>query len=304
MVKIDLNKLNEEFGIPNHVAFRHGPGQFPFIKLANAAATATLSLYGGQVLAFHPRGHEPVLWQSDHCTHEIGKAIRGGIPICWPWFGGHPTAKNKPAHGFARTSCWQVLSTKSIDSVSTQIQLGIKSSKVTKALWPHQFDLGMIVSVGKQLVVKLIVQNTGTEAFTTTGALHSYFNVSDITAVSIHGLDGVSYLDLLDPEELKEQKGPIRINAEIDRTYVDTTSTCAIKDPGFNREITISKKGSKSTVVWNPWITKAKRMKDFGNDEYLHMVCVETTNAHTDFVTVPANQKHSLQTTISVESIY
>ena len=300
---MDPNKLNEEFGIPNHVAFRCGPGEFPVIELTNAAATATVSLYGGQVLTFQPSGHDPVLWQSDLCSYEIGKAIRGGIPVCWPWFGGHPVGKNKPAHGFARTSFWKVLSSNSIDSVTTQIRLGMGSNKTTNVLWPYQFELELVVSVERQLMVELVVRNIGTQAFTYTGALHSYFNVKDVTNVIIHGLDGSSYLDLLDPSELKRQKGSITIHSETDRIYLDTATSCVIEDPGLNRTIAISKKGSKSTVIWNPWIDKAKRMKDFGDGEYLHMVCVETTNANSDSVTVPVNQEHYLQATISVESM-
>ena len=296
-------KLNDEFGIPSQLTFTPGPGGLPFAEIVNSAGQAVLSLYGGQVIAFTSAGGSPVLWGSNHRYHEIGKAIRAGAPICWPWFGTHPTDATKPAHGFARTDMWSVLSTEYVDQDHTRIRLKLGDTPATRALWNRQFTLETVITVGFQLTVGLIIRNTGTQPFTYTGALHTYLTVSDVTKIAIHGLDGVSYFDLLDPPELKQQLGPITIGAETDRVYLDTSATCTIEDPGLERRITISKQGSKSTVIWNPWIDKAKRMNDFGDDEYMTMVCVEATNTHTDSITVDPNGEHHLQTTIDVKPL-
>ena len=303
MINDGLKDLNDEFGIPSQVTFKPGPGGLPFAELTNTSARATVALYAGQVINFTPANENPVLWSSDYCNFEFGKAIRGGIPICWPWFGAHPTEPTNPAHGFARTACWSVVSTESINTDRTRLTLKLTDSETTRAMWKHQFQLEIVITVDKHLTVDLIIRNTGAQSFTCTGALHSYFNVSDVTKIKILGLNGFSYVDLLDPPELKQQTGPITFKDETDRTYLDTTTTCIIEDPCLNRRIHIAKQGSKSTVIWNPWIDKAKRMKDFGDDEYMGMVCVEATNAHNDIVTVNPNEIHRLQTTIHTEAI-
>ena len=273
------------------------------MEITNAAALATISLHGGQVISYKLIDGFPILWNSHHCYHEMGKALRGGIPICWPWFGRHPSDPDKPAHGFARTSLWQVVSTESVDYACTRIQLRLTDNETTRTLWAYQFQLEILITVGKQLGIEFIIRNQDMTSFVFTGALHSYFKVEDVTRVSIDGLEGQSYIDLLDPSEFKLQQGPLTIHAETDRIYLDTTNDCIINDPVLKRKIRISKKGSQSTVVWNPWIDKAKRMKDFGDDEYQGMVCVETTNTHTDTISITPQQEHRLQTIISVEAL-
>jgi glucose-6-phosphate 1-epimerase len=303
MRQTDLETLNDSFAITDHITFATGPGGLQIAQIRNAYATATVSLYGAQVLAFQPHEHEPVLWASAHSLYRPGKAVRAGIPVCWPWFGPHPSDPAKPAHGFARTALWSVLSAAVMADGATQIRLRLADEDTNNAHWPHAFELRMVVTVGADLKAELIVRNPGSAAYTYTGALHSYFTVSDIAAISIHGLDGCTYVDQIDEGRRKLQHGPIRFVSETDRVYLNTTETCLIEDPGLDRRITISKSGSHSTVVWNPWAEKAGRLADMGEDEYRGMVCVETANADGDSITVAPGGEHRLTAIIGVEQI-
>ena len=297
----DPQTLNDQFAIVDHIAFTASRGDLPVAQIRNAHAAATVAVQGGHVSAFQPHGHAPVLWVSDHSLYAPGKAIRGGIPVCWPWFGPHPTDPHKPSHGFVRTAMWDVVATGSTADGATQIQLSIGDSAATRAMWPYAFRLEIAITVGARLDVELIAHNIGDTTFTCGGALHSYFHVSDVTAIAIHGLDGCTYIDQLDPLEPKVQRGPITIDSETDRIYLDTTATCVIDDPGLQRRIQIAKAGSRSTVVWNPWIAKAQRLPDFGAQEYLGMVCVETSNANRDTVRIPPGGAHRLRAIMGVE---
>jgi len=298
MISLDPITLNTTFGIPDQLVFRHGPGNLIMAFIENQHATAAIALQGAHVVAFHPRGHASVLWTSSLSRYELGKAIRGGIPVCWPWFGPHPNEHLLPAHGFVRTSLWTVLGSAISDTGSTELRLGLADNEATQALWPYSFQLELIVTVGQALDVELVVRNTGSEAFTYSGALHHYFRVSDVTAISIHGLEGSTYIDKVDAQQRKEQHGPVMIAAEIDHIYLNTSAPCIIADPGLGRKIEISKSGSHSTVVWNPWQAKAQQLVDFGDHEYKGMVCVETANAGDDTITVVADAEHRLRSSI------
>jgi glucose-6-phosphate 1-epimerase len=242
------------------------------------------------------------LWVSAKSAFRPDKAIRGGIPVCWPWFADHPTDPRKPAHGFVRAAAWDVVAAEPGGKDATQIRFRIADDERTYALWPHRFELELVVSVGAALGVDLVIRNTDEAPFTSGGALHSYFGVGNVEDVAIHGLDGRTYVDKVDRLERKVQHGPVRIGAETDRVYLDTTTECLIEDPGERRRIRITKAGSRSTVVWNPWREKAAGMSDFGDDEYLRMVCVETANAGDDVVAIPPSGEHVLTTCIGVET--
>ena len=297
----DLQALNDGFAIAGHVSFRAGPGGVAVAEIANAHACAAVALPGGHVLGFQPGGHEPVLWLSRQSRFEVGKAIRGGIPVCWPWFAAHPDDPGKPFHGFARLSLWSVTGTAVAADGATCVRLGLRDTGATRALWPHAFELEIAVTVGPELRVELSARNPGEEAWTCTAALHSYFRVGDVTQIAIHGLEGCRYVE--DGAERARQQGAVTIDREVDRVYFDTTATCTIEDPGMGRRIRVAKSGSRSTVVWNPWAEKARRLEDFGDDEYPGMVCVETANTRADVVTVPPGGEHCLAALIGVEQL-
>jgi D-hexose-6-phosphate mutarotase len=297
-----IDSLNQQHAIDGHVVFTNGRGDLPLAMISNSLAEAEIYLHGGHITAFQPRPVEhPILWMSDSALFKGGKAIRGGIPICWPWFGPHPDDSSKPQHGFARISPWTVRNTAALDDGSTQIHLQMHADAATRSLWPYPVELELCVTIGSRLQVELISHNQGTETVAVGGALHSYFTVGDIDRVTVEGLDGRDYLDQPDEYRRKRQKGPIMIDAEVVRIYLDTTADCVLIDPVLSRTIRIAKRGSNSTVVWNPWIAKAQQMADFPNQGYRTMLCIETCNAHEDVRQLAPGAEHRLTQILSVE---
>jgi glucose-6-phosphate 1-epimerase len=297
----DISMLNANFGITRQVVFADGPGGLPVVTVQNSAAEATITLQGAHVLSFQPQGGPPVLWMSQHARFAPNTPIRGGIPLVFPWFGPHPTDPSKPQHGFARTMLWEVLGTSAGASGATQVRFGLHDTEQTRDLWPHAFALEYAVTVGRALEAELIVRNTGEAAYTWSGALHSYFTVGDVRQIAVRGLDGAPYLDKVNGGQRKIQHGDVTFDREIDRIYLDTDAACTIHDPVLRRVIHVAKQGSRSTVVWNPWIDKARAMADFGDDEYPGMVCVETANAADDAVTLAPGEEHRLKVIIAAE---
>src|SRR5262245_46346872 len=224
----DLQAVADQFAIPDYVAFAAGPDGLPMAELHNKHATALIAVQGGQVARFQPRGAEPVLWVSRLRSYAPGTAIRGGIPICWPWFAQHPSDPTNPFHGFARTVMWQVRGTSVLEDDFTQLRLGLTESEATYAVWPHAFDLELIATVGPQLSVELISRNSGETPFVVGGALHSYVQVGDVSRVAIYGLEDGIYIDKVDGGQQKTQAGPITVEMETDRIYLDTTAECLI----------------------------------------------------------------------------
>ncbi|MEZ4834924.1 MAG: D-hexose-6-phosphate mutarotase [Caldilineaceae bacterium] len=296
-----LSSLNQQFGIDDRLVFVAGPGDLPVARVRNDFAIAEIALLGAHVLSYQPHDTEPVLWVSSQSNFAVGKPIRGGIPVCWPWFAGHPTDSNKPAHGFVRTALWTVLDTRTTRDDRTEIELGFESNEDTLSLWPHPFALRLRVTVGPALTVTLFTCNTGDEPFNFTGALHTYFHVGDAAQIAIHGLDGVDYLDKVDGMARKTQQGPVEITGFTDRVYLDTDGECIIEDPVLKRKVHIEKAGSATTVVWNPWRVAAPRLPDFADDEYPSMVCVETAKAADDVETIAPAEEHHLTAHIWVD---
>ena len=301
-MEVTIDTLNEQYGLEKRILFEDKSDHFPIAHLHAPRATASIAAHGGHVLSYTPAGQQPVLWLSSFSHYKEGKAIRGGIPVIWPWFGSHQTDEAKPSHGFARTRFWKLYATRIIDGSFPQIRFQLSDSELTRALWPHSFELMLVVTLTDSLRVELIIENKGQTSFSCSCALHSYFNLSHISNIRIDGLDGVSYIDQLEEGPLKVQQGSILFESETDNIYVDTDATCRIKDAGFNRTIVVEKTGSQSTVVWNPWIAKAARMGDFGDDEYTGMVCIEAANAAHNTLTVSPSQKKTLSTTIYTEA--
>ena len=294
----ELNQRWRKAGI----RMESGPGDFPVAVLETVSATAKVALHGAHILSYQPRDGRPVLWLSEKAVYEDGKAIRGGIPICWPWFANDATVPGMPAHGFARTSRWEITAVESEDDSRT-IRLRLVDSPATGELWPHPFELEYEINLSDSLEIKFVVQNTGNASFSFTGALHSYFAVSNIREVTVNGLDGTEYLDSIDGSSRKMQDGPVHFDAEVDRIYIETEAPCEVVDAAWGRKIRITKSGSRSTVVWNPWIDKSMRMSDFGDDEFNEMLCVETSNAGPDKVNVSPGNSHIVTLDISTCAI-
>ena len=294
---MSVNALNQQFGIANVLRFVEAADNMPIIEITGVDASARIAVQGAQVLEWQPAGAQPVLWISRAAVYQAGKGVRGGVPICWPWFGAGEAGK--PAHGFVRTRMWQVRATEqTADGVV--VKLGIVDNAETRAIWDYAFDLELVVTAGKTLTMALVTKNTGNVPFTITDALHTYFHVGDIAQTIVQGLDKTSYLDkVLDFTE-HTQQGDVIFSGETDRVYVNTQATCVINDTAQHRSIHIAKSGSDTTVVWNPWIEKEKGFADMAAGEYQQMLCVETCNAANDTITVVPQQTHHLVAMVSM----
>lgn len=291
-----LQEIQARFAIPGHVGFREANDSLLIAEVRNAHASADICLQGAHLMNWQPASQTvPVVWLSRDAKVAAGKSIRGGAPVCWPWFGAHATESSFPGHGFARTVPWQLLETGVEPNGATRLTLRLVNSEKTLAQWPHACRLDLIIRVGDTLRMEMVTENTGSEAFVIGEALHTYFQISDISAVRVSGLEGCEYWDKVGGSNLCRQAGSIAFAEETDRVYINTAAECVIEDDGLKRRIHVVKSGSQSTVVWTPWIEKAKKMGDMGQpDGWREMVCVESANALENLVTVAPGTCHSL----------
>jgi glucose-6-phosphate 1-epimerase len=292
-----LDTLNATFSLPGSLHFSEDLPGLPVAEIHTTLASARVALHGAQVLAWQPSGHFPVIWVSKPALYEAGKPVRGGVPICWPWFGAR---EGLPAHGFVRTRLWQVRESSQNSAGEVLLRFGICDDASTRALWDHGFDLELQVSVGSSLSMTLISRNTGTTALSITQALHSYFAVADISQTQVQGLEDTPYLDKVLNFAPKQQQGAVHLSGETDRIYTHTTRDCLIKDQVSGRVIRVGKLGSSSTVVWNPGAEREKSISDMAAGEYQNMLCVETCNAGPDVVTLSPGASHSLSAIVTV----
>jgi len=288
-----------EFRPEQIVSLPEEVADFPIIQIENNFAKAAIALYGGHVLSFQPvTESEDLLFLSENAIIQSGKALRGGIPVCWPWFGPHPEQSNLPSHGFVRNRYWSVLSTATTPEGETHIQLGLTDTAETRELWPHAWELVLDIIVGDTLTMGLITRNRGNEPFTITQALHTYFRVGSIDGVRILGLDRTEYIDKVDSGAQKYQSGVVEITSEVDRIYMNVPPQLSIDDSTWKRQIQLTSEGSNSAVVWNPWSEKSAKFSDLSDDDYLRFVCVETTNAGADQIQILPGNEHRLESKI------
>lgn len=293
----DIDTLNRRFGLAGALHFVQGGAGLPEAEIQTPQASARVALHGAQLLAWQPAGMQPVIWVSQAAVFEPGQPVRGGVPVCWPWFGARD---GLPAHGFVRARLWQMRHASMDAANHVVLRLGLRDDADTRALWDFAFDLELVVTVGTTLTMKLISRNTGDQPFTLTDALHTYFCVGDIQHATVQGLDGCDYLDKVQNFAQATQTSAITFTGETDRIYINTTADCVIEDRAHRRHIRVAKSGSASTVVWNPWSEREKAIADMAAGEYQHMLCVETCNAGPDQVTVVPGQRHTLTARISV----
>ena len=298
----DPATLDRKFGIPGSVEFRTGDHGAVVAQVSNTHATASIARQGAQLLTWAPAGQPPVVWLSPAARFTAGKSLRGGAPVCWPWFGAHPGDAAKPAHGFARNLDWKIVETARLRD-ATRIVLHLVPEPAQRALWTHSAELTLAVTVGERLRLELTTCNTGADAFRLTQALHTYFHVGDIGATRIEGLGGKTYVDRADGDARVVQDGPVTLRAEVERIYLDCPGGTTIVDEALQRRIRIGKQGSRSCVVWNPWADKGAKFGDMGENGYRQMICVETSNAWDDVVDVAPGTEHTLSTECSVEPL-
>jgi glucose-6-phosphate 1-epimerase len=290
-----IDTLNRQFALPGALHFVNGSGDLAVAEIQTPLTSARVALQGAHLLAWQPTGAQPVIWLSQAAIFAPGQPVRGGVPVCWPWFGARD---GLPMHGFARTRLWQIRAASTDVAGQVVLRLGLQDDADTRALWNHAFDVELVLTIGATLSMSLVSRNTGDQAFTLTDALHTYFCVGDIERTVVLGLDDCDYLDKVHNFARARQSGAVEFTGETDRIYVDTTADCVIEDGAAQRAIRVSKSGSSSTVVWNPW--RDKVFADMAAGEYQQMLCVETCNAGPDQITLAPGQSHVLTAHISL----
>ncbi len=294
-----IAELDRRLGIPGSARIVAGNGGLAKVAITTKDAAGEMYLHGAHVTSWRPRGAEEVLFVSSESHWQEGRAIRGGVPVCFPWFAGKADDPGAPAHGFVRTAAWQLESIVRVGG-AVMVSMVSESNAETKRWWPGDFHLVHRATFGSELTLELVVKNTGANSVRFEEALHSYFRVGQIEKVRLQGLDAVHYLDKTDSNREKIQQGPIGIVSETDRVYLNTTDAITLADDSLRRRIRVAKENSFTTVVWNPWIEKARALADFGDTEWMQMVCIETSNVADCAVELLPGQQHTMQSIVRV----
>lgn len=294
---MNIRELQKKFEIPGLVTLAEGNGELPMLWVDTQWSVAEIYLHGAHVATFQKKKEPSLLFLSEESEFTAGKPIRGGVPVILPWFGPRP---GDVSHGFARVKKWELAETKREPDGSAKVTLRLPSSP-EMAKWATPFAAEYAVTVGQTLKVELKIENPSKDReLVLENCLHTYFEVGDIGSVMIEGLKGVKYLDkVASGAEKTETNELIRIESEVDRVYMDTAGEVEIRDAKLGRVICVRKEGSNSTVVWNPWIEKAKALTDFGDEEYLKMVCVESGNVGKNKLTIAPGKSHALKVELS-----
>ena len=300
----EIDKLNGRFAAEAGGAarFERGNGGLTRLVLTAAAGEAHVYLYGAHVTHYRPAGQAPVLFLSDKSFFTHGRPIRGGVPTVFPWFGPRVSDEQAPMHGFARIRDWDVDSIEKRGE-SVTATLSLRSSDETHAMWPHDFRLRYVITVGPELDLTLDVTNPLTDTVMFEQALHTYLAVGDVRRARISGLTTAAYLDKnRDMQKLVDTDDPLVLTGPTDRVYLGTRAKCVIDDPAAGRRITVDKQGSDTTVVWNPWSNPPKPFPDLGPDAWERFVCVETSNVKDYAVALGAGATHTMRCIIRAEA--
>jgi glucose-6-phosphate 1-epimerase len=296
------SELDRRFGIPGIANLVEGNGGLSKVNITSPQAEGEMYLHGAHVTSWNPAGGEELLFVSSQSRWEEGRAIRGGIPICFPWFGDKTDDSHAPAHGFVRTKAWQLESiVQSGDAVT--VSMFTESDASTKRWWPADFRLVHRATFGSELSLELVLRNTGAKPLRFEEALHAYYRVADAEKARLRGLETVHYLDKADSNQEKTQHGEIAIISETDRIYLDTTHAVELDDPVLRRRIRVTKQNSLTTVVWNPWVQKARALADLRDDEWTQMICIETSNVSVFSVDVAPGQQHTMKVMVTVSGL-
>jgi glucose-6-phosphate 1-epimerase len=298
-----LEALNRRFGIAGIAQIVAGKGGFPIVRITSPDAHAEVSLYGAQVLSWRPHGQEEVLFLSEKSHFESGKAIRGGIPVCFPWFRNRPRAKAddpiSPSHGFVRTREWRLDSLRADDDGSVALVCVTSSDDSTRSLWPHDFLIAYRIRIASTLRLEISVMNRGTSPLRFEEALHTYFRIGDIHQARVFGLDATTFLDNTAGNESRRQDGPLALARPTDNAYA-AERPAEILDPVLHRRLRTEKLHSSTTIVWNPWQQGAAALSDLGDDEWQQMLCVEAGNILSSAVSLAPGEEHTMRSTLSV----
>jgi glucose-6-phosphate 1-epimerase len=299
-----VDELNERFGLRGAVRFEEGPGGLTRAQIASDAATAEIYLQGAHLTAWQPRSAQhPVLFLSPKSNFAPGKAIRGGVPLVFPWFAERKGGLPGGMHGFARTLPWEVVAVEERpDGVALSFKL--LPNQTTRDLGFDHFVLVYELVAGATLSLLLEVENVGDSPLNFEEALHAYYAVQDVRRIELSGVGDTDYLDRAHQAVRKHlPAGPIRFTGETDQLHLNTSAAVTISEPGWRHRIVIEKQGSNSTVVWNPWVEKAGSLADLGAEAWPHFVCVEPANAAENAVTLAPGGVHRMGILVRVEGV-
>lgn len=241
-------------------------GEIPLVVVEHPTSSAVVSLHGAQLLYWQPAGEFPVLWLSEQSAWTQGVAIRGGIPVCWPWFADQGT----PAHGFARTSMWRLAAPEDRDD-GVGLTLTFDGAPRTRELWPHDFTLTCRIRLGRECTVEIEADSD----HPSTAALHTYLDVGTADQTEITGL-GTDFVDKVRDGARGRQDGPLTVTGHIDRIYTGPDAVSAITNRQTGRTIHIRHHHHSEVVVWNPGPTLSRSMADLADDAHRRFACVET----------------------------
>ena len=295
-------ELDRRFGIPGVASVGEGNGAMPRVQITSSLCEAEMYLHGAQVTSWKPAGSDEVLFLSAKSRWTHGQAIRGGIPICFPWFRAKANDPQAPAHGFVRTKAWQLESILEEDD-AVVVSMVTESDEQTQRWWPGEFRLVHRTTFGSQLKLDLICTNTGTAPLSFEEALHTYNRIADIQEVRLQGLDTICFLDNTDSNKEKAQRGDVAIASQTDSAYQNTRNPVELSDPKMGRKIRLAKANSLTTVVWNPWREKASELRDLADGEWRKFLCVEASNILDAAVHLEPGQEHRMTAILSVEKL-
>lgn len=278
-------------------------------RIVTPYGSALIAQQGAQLLSYTPAGGRPLVWLSEQAIFKAGVPVRGGIPICWPWFGVYErnpqsvrdsvnAAPGTGSHGWVRQIDW-TLAAQDTEADAAVLEFTFTAPRDYAPGWRHHVQLTLRMRFGKSVDITLSVHNQGAVPLNTTLALHTYLAVSDSRHVRIQGLEGHRYLDTLQQWELRQQSGAVAFDGETDRIYLDTAAPITLHDPGWQRDIRLLATGSNSTVVWNPGAAKAARLNDMADDAWPHMACIETARILDDALNVQPGQTEQVALSIS-----
>lgn len=293
----NTDELNKTFGLGGKVRFIT---ENKLIKFIATSKTSVLEGYlqGAHVTSFIPNDCTEVLWLSPLAKFEQGKAIRGGIPICWPWFGKHPVNTSLSQHGFARNSLFEVVQTAELNNGDLQLTLAMQQSEESLRLWPYKFKLNLIITLGSSLSIELETKNTDTQIITLTEAIHSYFAIRDIATTQLQGLANTPYYDQLLETDSRQSNLTAEFTEEVDRIYRAPANDLFILREGL-ANTRLQQVHGNAVVVWNPWIEKSKSMGDFPDNGYTQMLCVEAANTRYASINLAPGECHSIKQIIT-----
>ena len=292
-----ISDLDQRFGIAGAAKIVPGNGGLAKVAVSTPECTGEIYLHGAHVTSWIPTGTCEVLYVSPGSLWQDGRAIRGGVPVSFPWFADRAGDPAAPAHGFVRTKAWQIESIQKSGN-NVIVSMFTESGDDTRKWWPSDFRLVLRATFGATLKIELTVSNSGASSFSFEEALHAYFLVGNAETAILRGLDATDYIDKTDDCTPKYQSGDLRLTAATDSVYLDTQQEIALCDPALNRRVTVQKGNSLTTVVWNPWAEKSASMPDLGPGQWKHFLCIETSNVEPYAVDLGPARQHTLTAVI------